>query len=277
MKIFITGGTGFIGRNLIDFYCDEEIFQYKRGSDLADDLKYFKPDLIINSAAEIYKSELMWEPNVLMVVECLKYVRSNPNTKMIQIGSSAEYGPMPRASNEQDRINPVDIYQATKGAATLLCQGYARNYGLNIKIARPYSVYGKFERPHRLFPRLWRAFRLDQGMKLYQGYHDFIYINDFVRGIDYIVRNDSTPAGDIINFGSGVQYSNFEVLELWEKIFGYSAQVDVITTMAKSYESEVWVCDTSYARQKYDFEIKYDLEQGIKDFIEVADYHEENV
>ena len=53
MKIFITGGTGFIGRNLIDFYCDEEIFQYKRGSDLADDLKYFKPDLIINSAAEI--------------------------------------------------------------------------------------------------------------------------------------------------------------------------------------------------------------------------------
>lgn len=165
------------------------------------------------------------------------------------------------------------MYQATKGAGTLLCQGYARQYKLDITVARAYSVYGKYEKPHRLFPRLWRAFQINQPMKLFHGFHDFIYIDDFVRGIDMILNTDNKPLGDIVNLGSGTQYSNQEVLDLFESVTGRTAPVEVVPSMAKEFESEVWLCNTTYAKEKYGFETKYTLAQGIEDFLNTANYN----
>lgn len=272
MKIFLTGTQGFIGRNLLELYHGHEIFEHRRYMDIGAKLDYFKPDLIIHCAAEIYKPDLMWKSNMVMVYDILDYVKNNPNTKLIHIGSSSEYGPVPRAAAETDRINPIDMYQATKGAGTLLCQGYARQYKLDITVARAYSVYGRYEKPHRLFPRLWRAFQLDQPMKLFHGYHDFIYIDDFVRGIDTILNAEDKPLGDIVNLGSGIQYSNQEVLELFEKVANKQAPVEVVPAMAKEFESEVWLCDTTYAKEHYNFETVYTLEQGIKEFLKTANY-----
>ena len=272
MKIFITGSTGFVGRNLVEFYSGYEVFSYKRHMNLVESLNSFSPDVIINSAAEIYDADNMWYPNIEMTYECAEYVKKNPSVNFVQIGSSSEYGPMPRASAETDKINPVDMYQATKGAATIICQGYARLYKLNINIARPYSVYGKYEKPHRLFPRLWRAFKLQEPMKLFHGYHDFIFIDDFIRGIDLLVKKQGEPFGDIVNFGSGKQYSNLEVLQLFESVTGQTAPVTVVEHMAKAFESDVWICDTRYAKEKYNFEIEYDLEYGIKKFLDTANY-----
>lgn len=278
MKIFITGSTGFVGTNLIMYYKNQhELWQHVREENLTQCLEFFQPDIIINCAADIYNAEAMFVPNVLWVQECLEYVKNNPNVRMVQIGSSAEYGPMDRASSETDRINPVNMYQATKGAATLLCQGYARTYDLDISIARPYSVYGPFERPHRLFPRLWRAFKLGEPMKLFDGYHDFIYIDDFVRGIDTLVKTDNKPLGDVVNFGSGEQFSNLEVLHMFKKVTGAKAPVEYIDSMAKSFESNVWVCDTTYAKKKYGFVTEYTLEAGVRKFLENAIYKQENL
>lgn len=268
MKILITGGTGFIGRNLIEYYKkDNLVIETRRGDDLTSVLNTHRPEVIINCAAEIYKPELMFDSNIVIVQKFLEWLVKNPSTKMIQLGSSAEYGPMPRASNESDRINPVDVYQGTKGAATVMCQGYARQFGLDIQIARVYSAYGRYEKPHRLFSRLYDAFINQKPMQLYAGYHDFIYIKDFVRGIDTLV-NSPVSNGDIINFGSGQQHSNLQVLEFWKYVTGKTAPITYMDTMAKAFESSVWVCDTTYARQQYGFTTTYTLEQGIRDLIE---------
>jgi nucleoside-diphosphate-sugar epimerase len=270
MKILITGAAGFLGKSLSEFYASkgDTVYPCYRGFKLPSHLNSFRPDLIIHCAGEIYNPEHMYTTNIGMTQEILEWVRENPSVRMIHIGSSSEYGELDRPSRETDRINPLNLYEATKGAGTLLCQGYAKQYKLDICVARIYSGYGAYEKERRLFPTLYRAFFKDEPMKLYDGVHDFIYIDDFVRGIDILVQQGFIQ-GDIVNFGSGVQYRNVTVLEIWKMITDRTAPVDYIGgQMAHAQRDALfWQCDTSYAEKQYGFRAKYDLVAGITDFI----------
>jgi nucleoside-diphosphate-sugar epimerase len=277
MKIFITGTTGFLGRSLKEHFAQHhEIAEYRRGSDVFMALEAEKPDVIVNCAGEIYDASKMYSTNVALVEAILEWIKRNPKTRLIQIGSSAEYGPVNRATNEQDRINPVDVYQATKGAATLLCQGYARQFGLQTLVARIYSGYGAYERPHRLFPRLYRAFFHNEPMTLYDGVHDFIYINDFVRGIDLVLQRE-WPVGEIVNFGSGTQYQNLDVLTAWKQTTGIvDPPIKYQEQFSKAFESPVWCCNVNHALLTYNFKTEFTLEQGIADFIRKKHVNQKN-
>ena len=103
-------------------------------------------------------------------------------------------------------------------------------------------------------------------MTLFDGVHDFIYIDDFVRGIDLLV-NGPAIAGEVVNFGSGISHTNLEILKLWEEITGLKAPITYEDRLGKAYESKYWVCDTLYAEGKYQFKTKFTLEDGIRDFI----------
>jgi nucleoside-diphosphate-sugar epimerase len=278
MKILITGASGFLGRSLSEFYTNKghTVLDFKRGFKLSSHLNSFQPELIIHCAGEIYTTENMYDTNIGMTHEILEWIREHPVTRMIHIGSSSEYGDLSRPSKETDRINPLNIYEATKGAGTLLCQGYARQFKLDICVARIYSGYGAYEKERRLFPTLYRAFFKNEPMKLYDGVHDFIYIDDFVRGIDTLVTNGFIP-GDIINFGSGVQYRNVTVLRIWEVVTGQTAPVEYLGgQMAHAQRDAMfWQCDTSYAENQYGFKAEYTLEAGITDFIKKK--HEQSI
>ncbi|HET8688293.1 MAG TPA: NAD(P)-dependent oxidoreductase [Methanosarcina sp.] len=270
MRILITGTTGFLGKSLKEYFDPKHnVIVWGRNTEISlnEAVYIFRPDVVIHCAGEIYKPELMYETNIGLVQELLTGIKDySPKTRLVTIGSSAEYGPVAHPTSEKDPINPVDVYQATKGAASLLCQGYARQFGLDTCVARIYSGYGPHERQRRLFPTLYRAFFNNESMTLFDGAHDFIYIDDFVRGIDILI-NSPWPAGEIVNFGSGKQYSNLEVLQAWERVTGKKAPVKYEEKLSKAYESKTWVCDTTYAKEQYGFETQISLEEGIADFI----------
>jgi nucleoside-diphosphate-sugar epimerase len=210
----------------------------------------------------------MFNTNVLLVNKLIDHVKDNKHVKFIQIGSSAEYGKKESPTKETDSLNPVSYYAGTKAAATMMCQSAAIEFGLSIMIARPYSLYGNYEKPYRLFSKLFNTFVYDSPIILSEGYHDFIYIKDFIDGIDKLVENEYNTKGDIINFGTGIQTSNIEILQKFIDIFGFTPKyVEIKDTMSKSFESKTWVCDINYSREKYNFIPKYSLDNGIIDFI----------
>lgn len=271
MKIYIIGVTGFIGQNLFDYYKNShDVFYYVRGGNLTKDLNRLNPDLIINCAAEIYNESSMFSTNVELVKDCLEYIKENKTTAMIHLGSSSEYGlNYNRPTKENDFLDVYDLYSATKAAATLLCQGYAKKHNLDVVIVRPYSPYGPGEKPHRLFPSLWKSFMLDQPMNLADGVHDFCYIKDFLEAINCVTISTERTPGEIINVSTGVQYTNLEVLALFKKITGKNGNV---TVLDKFTTPEIWKADIDHIQQKYGWSPKFSLEDGIKDFLESARY-----
>ena len=269
MKIYIVGSSGFIGQNLAKRYSGEVVFEHKRYFNLLGKLDWFRPDVIINCAAEIYDHSKMYEVNVQLVKDCLEYCREFPNTQFIQLGSSSEYGAVDHPSHEHDPVQVENMYGGTKAAATLLCQAYAKQFNTDVQVIRPYSPFGPGERPHRLFPNLWRAFKLDQPMNLVQGVHDFCYIDDFVDAVDLIISNDSRTPGEIINVSSGEQTTNAQVLELFRSITGKQGAV---TVDERFVTPPVWQADISHIKTKYNWSPKHSMVEGITKFLEHANY-----
>lgn len=265
MRLFITGSTGFIGGNLVKKYQNLDVVTYTRNEDLASQLEYHRPDVIINAAAEIYQPAAMFDVNIGLVKIILDYVQKNPKTAFIQFGSSSEYGPYDHATSECHLLNPQDCYSATKSSATYLCTQYAKKHNLDVVVIRPYSPYGPGERSHRLFPKIYNAFYLAQHMKLVAGVHDFCYIDDFVDGVDLILSSSDRTPGEVINISSGQQYTNQQVLETFEKVYGGKGNVeynaDIFSTPA------VWCADISHAQQKYGYSPKFNLQSGIEEFV----------
>jgi nucleoside-diphosphate-sugar epimerase len=103
-------------------------------------------------------------------------------------------------------------------------------------------------------------------MTLFEGVHDFIYIEDFIRGIEILITCD-WPPGEIVNFGSGVQTTNSEVLAAWQRVTGTTANVTFKDSFMRAHDTLVWQCDTAYAQQQYGFATEYTLDQGIADMI----------
>jgi nucleoside-diphosphate-sugar epimerase len=268
-KLLITGSDGFLGKNLQKFYKDKySIFCHTRQDNIDDILYNIKPDIIINAAASIYDYDTMFESNVVLVNSILKYIKLT-KSKLIQIGSSAEYGIKNNPSKETDLLEPIMFYAGTKAASTMMCSSFAKEFDLPIVVARPYSLYGIHEKPYRLFNRLYNSFKYNIPMTLNQAVHDFIYIKDFIHGIDILINSSIDKIkGDIVNFGSGIQSSNMDVLQCFKNAFRFSpTTISIDHSTKKFFESDMWVCDTSYSQTKYNFKTKYTLQEGIDDLI----------
>jgi nucleoside-diphosphate-sugar epimerase len=247
MKIFITGGTGFIGSHFInqahlhghDIVAQKRINSYskipllKEPNWIIKDLDGdFRPvlqncDIFIHFAAHTANPPyanlndcLYW--NVIASVRLLKQAIDIGIKNFIIAGSSFEYG---ASAIDQEFVHPSTklapslSYPVSKACASISFIELAREYKINMKILRLFQVYGEGESPFRFWPSLCKAalegndFPMSSGNQI----RDFILVNDvvqqFINELDF--RNSVNGRTQIRNIGTGIGQKLIDFAEYW--------------------------------------------------------------
>ncbi|WP_157244296.1 NAD-dependent epimerase/dehydratase family protein [Nonomuraea typhae] len=165
------------------------------------------PDVIVNCAgATTGDAATLTRDNVVAVARLLAAVAvAAPRARVVQIGSSAEYGrvPMGPPTTEDAPCDPIGPYALTKLAATELVRAAARD-GMNATVLRLFNVIGPGAPPGSLPMKL--ALTLRDGGDLVVGgqdvYRDFLDVRDAATAVALAARADR-PLPPVLNIGSG--------------------------------------------------------------------------
>lgn len=215
LKIFLTGGGGFIGRNILELLGDKYDFLAPTSQELdltnadavLDYLKKNNVDIVIHAANVGGNRSRKWE-GVDWVLEknlqmFFNLVRGKEFYKrMIVFGSGAEYdkkNDIVKVKEENfDKNMPSDYY----GFAKYVMAKYAQNVDY-ITHLRLFGVYGKYEDYQiRFISEAICRILLDIPITINQNvYFDYLYINDFVKILDYFISNK--PKHTFYNVGRG--------------------------------------------------------------------------
>ena len=171
MKVLLTGGNGFVGRNILEEIITNTDWSIvclinKNYNNIPSNilkitnLKDFnhKIELIIHAGGVPSSKSCMADPengllNITSTFEILEFARST-NVKNIIFFSSCEvYGHAIDTSTETDLLKSYNMYGASKVACEHMCSAYCHTYGLNITCVRLLNTYGPYCQPER-FPSI---------------------------------------------------------------------------------------------------------------------------
>ena len=238
MQVLCTGSSGFIGQAL----CKELTKQGHLVQSLPRDWKEIpKFDWLFHLGAygNMYyqdnRSEI-FRVNVVRTFELLEATKFLEYEKFVYISSSSVTLPI------------QTLYSACKKAVEMLIASYNKP----IVIIRPYSVTGVGEQKEHLIPILINAVFTGKRVDLVPDpKHDFIDIEDLVNTIIEAKQG-------IISAGSGISYSNQEVLEIVEDVIGRKANIHIVSSL-REYDTTDWLSPQCYGKKS--------LEQSIKEMV----------
>ncbi|HSI08249.1 MAG TPA: NAD(P)-dependent oxidoreductase [Rariglobus sp.] len=126
--------------------------------------------------------------------------------KLIFISTGLVYGWQQRPLSEEDPLDTLHPYGASKAAADMLVRAAAAEFGVPLTILRPFSFTGPGDDRNRLFPSLLRAAAAGQPALLSAGdqLRDHCSARDIAAGILAAILSPSdSSAARIFNLGSG--------------------------------------------------------------------------
>ncbi len=231
--------------------------------------------------------------NICGFVNVLEMARLCGVKKIIQASTNAIYeNEKVFPSSEDSATPPTLIYPNTKYAADIFAKSYCDTYGMSISCLRFSNVYG----PHIDCLRKQPPFMAYMVRELYYGrqpiFHsngeqrrDYIYIDDL---INLALAVQSTEGFDIINVSSNKSYSVNEIYTLAQEIMGlkidakfagdlhywakypelFEGAYPISPNIIKNEINKYTQCDNRYAQEKYSWEPKVSIRDGITKLID---------
>ena len=190
MKIFVTGGAGFIGSNFIrhilgigkdlavvnydkltyagnlanlESVADNPNYEFVKG-DICDaaavEAAMRGCDAVIHFAAESHVDRSIYEPapviqtNVTGTFILLEVARKILVSRFVHVSTDEVYGDISAGAfaDEMSPLQPSSPYSASKAGADLLVRSYVRTYRFPAVITRSSNNYGPYQFPEKFVP-----------------------------------------------------------------------------------------------------------------------------
>lgn len=267
-KYLITGGAGFMGSNFVrkilknnSFVINVDSLTYAGSLEnikdlmnnknhifikcnIADEikikkiLKKYKPDYVINFAAETHVDRSIDNPKIFVQTNILAFFefitvineywrklekRKKAVFKLVQISTDEVYGDIKKgSSNENSKISSSSPYSASKSSAEQLILSFYRTYKTPILISRSSNNYGPYQFPEKLIPLSLINAINEKKISIYgdgKQIRNWIYVEDHSEGVLKIIKKGKI--GNIYNLGSNNSITNIQlILKMCELLDG---------------------------------------------------------
>ena len=235
MRILVTGGTGFIGRNLIPLLLREHDVtllvreEYGMGKPLPTGLDRQQLDLVYADLRNFrLTSRAMSEAEPDVVIHLAAAGATDP---FLPVNDAMRHNVngtinLLRAACERRRIQRViigrtpgewssmNVYAASKAAAWNFCEMYGRTQKWPIVGAMIFQSYGYGQPAHALIPAAFAAAMKGQNFAMTAGTQrrDWIHVQDVAEGIFGLVSAEVTPL-TTVQLGTGNLMSVADVVK----------------------------------------------------------------
>ncbi len=274
----MTGADGFIGQNLIRAFsaCDFEVraIDKKYGDiSLKETWDQLPPSDVLVHLAGKSNVPASWEsPSVFVQTNCLgtsyalEYCRRH-RAKLIFL-SSYMYGDAgSQPITESAAIYSKNPYALTKQFSEQLCEIYNDNFNLDIRILRPFNVFGPGQNKNFLIPKIiFDAITYGKvQVKDLEPRRDYIYVDDITSAIIKLI--DYAGSFRIFNIGTGYSHSVMDVIHKVQDILGKKI---IVINEGQRRPGEIMdtVANIELARREIGWVPEYTLSQGLSHMIE---------
>ncbi|MEJ6512581.1 MAG: dTDP-glucose 4,6-dehydratase [Acidimicrobiales bacterium] len=251
MKLFITGGAGFIGSNYVRHVLassDDEVTVFdaltyagnlSSLADVADDPRYSfvqgdicdreavsaamaGHDMVVHFAAESHVDRSIVDPDTFVRTNCLgtnvmcDVARQVGVERFLHISTDEVYGSIEDGSFiETDRLGPRSPYSSSKAGSDLIALSYQETYGLPVIVTRSSNNFGPFQFPEKVIPLFVTNLLDGKKVPLYGdglNIRDWVHVLDNCAGVDTVLRKGTI--GEIYNIGGGNETTNRELTSM---------------------------------------------------------------
>ena len=253
--IFVTGGSGFVGANLVKRLVDQgshvvvlerdrtspnslDVFGLRQRvtvvTGMVEDLilieralNEYQPSIVFHLAAQALvntanRSPLStFEANIRGTYVLLEACRrANPQPVVAVASSDKAYGSHDILPYSEDfPLQGTFPYDVSKSCTDLIAQSYAKTYKMNITVTRSANIYGPGDMNlSRVIPgTIISVLRGERPIIRSDGtpIREFIHVDDVVDGYLTVADNIDKASGQAFNFGSD---EPVQILELVQKI-----------------------------------------------------------
>lgn len=295
-RVLVTGGCGFLGRNVTAYFKkkgfevlalgydhwgdehpeDHGIDQWIEAEVSTEHLARItkKLDCIVHCAGgssvgySVVAPLEEFEKTVNSAANILEYARiSQPEAKLIIPSSAAVYGEKrDEPIKESDSLAPVSPYGLYKKITEELCEVYCRNFDLSVSVIRFFSIYGNGLRKQLLWDG---CSKLSSGEKEVTFFgtgretRDWLHIEDAVALIYALSQNSEKYT--IVNGGCGSRTTVLEILLHLRKILGTQAEIVMNGSQKVGDPLHYWA--DMQKLQRWDWCPQKNLESGLEEYV----------
>jgi len=294
LKVAVTGGTGFVGKAVVERLSQEgcKDVACPRSSDFdlcSEDgvrkfYQHYQPEVVIHLAAAYAglasgrerPAEAFYN-NAIMGICLIEFGRNHGLQKLVAVGSSASYpqaAPLPFKEEDlwEDYPHPSNApYGLAKKMILTQLQAYHQQYGFQSAFLIPANLYGPhddFSPDHAnvipaIIAKCVDAQRKDlPRIKLWgdgSATRDFLYVQDAAEGIvrAAIMLDEPQP----INLGSGSETSVRQLAEKICRVTGFAG--DLVWDSTKPSGISRHILDSSRAQASLNFSASTSLDEGL--------------